>query len=359
MDSTIQERTIGREGGRNMERLTLSEAAERLGISTEAVRKRVHRGTLGHTKGADGRVHVFLPSANEKRLLLDLAQASAILTVIASATYVLGLFAVWIPIVTTYTHDLTTGWYAASLVGRNVVIAQGINLLLLPPITLYLVYEIVLLIGFYMGRRFRQKEELAARRNERRYTYVIAVALLLGWFYIFILSKAGGVSALKEAFAGAWLASPRIWIGVALIVGSFFLLVVLEAIWDAVWETPPSAHVGSSNIFGIEDNFFDIKDFWQAYGSLMKHRYSGDKARDNLKGAVLISTLYFFVILSTIIWFHKPALPSIVLSKEERTVEGRLLAHTDGFWYVVNAERGLIAIPDDKVKHVQAPPGRE
>jgi excisionase family DNA binding protein len=43
-----------------MERLTVSEAAERLGISKDAVRKRTHRGTLAHGKWPDGRVYIYL-----------------------------------------------------------------------------------------------------------------------------------------------------------------------------------------------------------------------------------------------------------------------------------------------------------
>jgi hypothetical protein len=42
-------------------RVTIREAATLLGISEGAVRKRVDRGTLRHTKGADGRVYVHLP----------------------------------------------------------------------------------------------------------------------------------------------------------------------------------------------------------------------------------------------------------------------------------------------------------
>ena len=40
----------------------LREAAEVLGISKEAVGKRVKRGTLRSEKGADGRVYVYLPA---------------------------------------------------------------------------------------------------------------------------------------------------------------------------------------------------------------------------------------------------------------------------------------------------------
>jgi excisionase family DNA binding protein len=48
-----------------MERLTVSEAAERLEISQQAVRKRLQRGTLPHAK-QDGRVYVYLDSERGK-----------------------------------------------------------------------------------------------------------------------------------------------------------------------------------------------------------------------------------------------------------------------------------------------------
>jgi len=42
------------------ERLTLRQAAERLGVSESAIRKRVERGTLRSDKGSDGRRYVYL-----------------------------------------------------------------------------------------------------------------------------------------------------------------------------------------------------------------------------------------------------------------------------------------------------------
>jgi hypothetical protein len=45
---------------RGVDRLTIQEAARRLGISEGAVRKRVTRGTLQHDKEDDGRVYVYL-----------------------------------------------------------------------------------------------------------------------------------------------------------------------------------------------------------------------------------------------------------------------------------------------------------
>jgi excisionase family DNA binding protein len=48
------------------EKLTVAEAAERLGVKEQAVRKRIARGTLRHAKDDDGRVYVYLsPSGND------------------------------------------------------------------------------------------------------------------------------------------------------------------------------------------------------------------------------------------------------------------------------------------------------
>src|SRR5215212_588050 len=44
------------------ERLTLRQAAARLGVSESAIRKRVERNTLRSEKGADGRRYVYLGS---------------------------------------------------------------------------------------------------------------------------------------------------------------------------------------------------------------------------------------------------------------------------------------------------------
>jgi len=50
---------------RGVDRLTIQEAARRLGISEGAVRKRVARGSLEHDK-EDGRVYVYLDSGDRR-----------------------------------------------------------------------------------------------------------------------------------------------------------------------------------------------------------------------------------------------------------------------------------------------------
>jgi hypothetical protein len=51
-----------RDGGRD-ERLTVADAAQRLGITKEAVRKRISRRTLHSDKDPDGTVRVYVPAS--------------------------------------------------------------------------------------------------------------------------------------------------------------------------------------------------------------------------------------------------------------------------------------------------------
>jgi excisionase family DNA binding protein len=44
----------------SLDKITVAEAAERLGVSQDAVRKRIARGTIRHGKGEDGRIFVYL-----------------------------------------------------------------------------------------------------------------------------------------------------------------------------------------------------------------------------------------------------------------------------------------------------------
>jgi phage-related minor tail protein len=51
---------------RGVDRLTIQEAARRLGVSEGAVRKRVTRDTLEHEKEDDGRVYVYLDTGGRR-----------------------------------------------------------------------------------------------------------------------------------------------------------------------------------------------------------------------------------------------------------------------------------------------------
>src|SRR5919112_1099640 len=49
-----------------MDRVTVQEAAQRLGISQDAVRQRIRRGSMRHDKDDKGRVYVYLNPTNTR-----------------------------------------------------------------------------------------------------------------------------------------------------------------------------------------------------------------------------------------------------------------------------------------------------
>jgi excisionase family DNA binding protein len=51
---------------RTQDRVTIQEAARRLGVKEDAIRKRIQRGTLRHKKSPEGRVYVWIDSAQDE-----------------------------------------------------------------------------------------------------------------------------------------------------------------------------------------------------------------------------------------------------------------------------------------------------
>ena len=48
-----------------MDRVTIQEAAQRLGVKEDAVRKRIQRGSIRHEKAKDGRVYVWVDAVRD------------------------------------------------------------------------------------------------------------------------------------------------------------------------------------------------------------------------------------------------------------------------------------------------------
>jgi hypothetical protein len=66
----------------DLDRLTVAEAAGALGISQDAVRKRIARGTISHDRDESGRIYVYLaPSETVHKTDQDTAQDTASKTV--------------------------------------------------------------------------------------------------------------------------------------------------------------------------------------------------------------------------------------------------------------------------------------
>ena len=50
----------------SVDRLSVAEAAEALGVTRDAIHKRITRGTIEHEKGEDGRFYVFVDTSTER-----------------------------------------------------------------------------------------------------------------------------------------------------------------------------------------------------------------------------------------------------------------------------------------------------
>jgi hypothetical protein len=70
--------TVGDMSGRTMDRVTVAEAADRLGVTRDAIRKRVKRGSIEWDAGANGEVFVYVDaSATSNDALATSNDASA------------------------------------------------------------------------------------------------------------------------------------------------------------------------------------------------------------------------------------------------------------------------------------------
>lgn len=59
----------------SVDRLSVAEAAEALGVTRDAIHKRITRGTIEHEKGEDGRFYVFVDTSTER---LDLSTDTSV-----------------------------------------------------------------------------------------------------------------------------------------------------------------------------------------------------------------------------------------------------------------------------------------
>jgi hypothetical protein len=72
----------------------------------------------------------------------------------------------------------------------------------------------------------------------------------------------------------------------------------------------------------------------------------------NIKRLFWVGFALTFLLAFLLTFLRQPPLPKVEVSGDTH-VKGRLLVHTEGFWYVYNGEGQLVAIPDGKVTAVR------
>jgi hypothetical protein len=377
--------------------LTVREAAERLGISEAAVRKRMQRNTLKHRKWPDGRVYVKLGPRNvvptdtdqptraagaptqEERRVWDLGQISAlagVLGAITSMTYILGVYVLWMPLAVNYTHDVATSLYSVSIVPRTMVIGHGLSRIWIPTLFVALVY----IVGFLdMKPRLRRAYAVFLLVSSIAYSVWVIVGLLSGkpapaivGSYAYteytlanyvVLAAVCAVSLPALAFASAKLVKYGELAFGAPSGGDQPREPVDKD--DGALPNPSRAKEERDPLPGrtlVLPGRFLIRLHRAAEDyQLFPHIVS----RINfLKGIATVFALGFLLSILAATLSVNPPLPTGTMkispagesTNESQRIEGRLLAHTEGYWYVFDVagkNRGeLIALRDDQVENV-------
>jgi hypothetical protein len=73
------------DGYEGLDRVTVAEAAQRLGVKEQAIRKRIQRGTLAHEKAEDGRVYVYIDAQAEDEVQGEYTRANTHLEVLVDS----------------------------------------------------------------------------------------------------------------------------------------------------------------------------------------------------------------------------------------------------------------------------------
>jgi hypothetical protein len=271
----------------------------------------------------------------EKSFRFSLAEVSALLAVFGAMTYVLGLFALWVPIARAYTHDFTSAWYAASLVPKTIIAGQGVKELLGLPLFTVLGVVVVIMIRQLTLRSDEDTAEAAFRRFS---WFLIAItAICVPFFGYYPLFKTLTSSAMEGSYVDV--------LGVYL--EHFRYIQNYAAAWVVLLGASLTALYLSYN-----------REF---LGLQLSSENPLPKVTDRrlvLSSFALVFGLSFLGGFVNTSLYSQPPMPTVEITGTSK-VEGALLTHTEGFWYVFNQDGELIAIPDDEVKTVRVSPAEE
>lgn len=209
-----------------------------------------------------------------------------------------------------YNYSWPTAWYAASLVSKTQVVGVLLDFLDNPDVVIRLPIALVLaalLLGAVaLTRQWLQPEAITA----------------IGWGNLLAVFK------------------PRtkpLWVGIVQVV---FLLVVLG------WLVRSAGLVEATRaLLGMGVIIFGI-----LLAMLDYHR--GLPLPVRLVRLVLILNLFLLFSLTIGTAPEKPTLPEVELATETgATVQGQLLSHVDGYWYIITSDDNTLRVlPDSTIK---------
>jgi hypothetical protein len=232
---------------------------------------------------------------------IGIGDLAALIAGAGVAIYVLGLIGLAIPIRRMYTNDLSTAWYAASLVPRTVVAGQGVRIWLQRP-TLSTLGVLLVLIA--VQATLSQIPKLLG---------TVVLALLAGFISHGWYATPESTTTRREFLDGV-------------LVGAFVWLMLLLVFGQLSSAIQPGS--------GIPPDLENV-------AALVR--------------AIVFSFVASFVAQLRPATTAAPPLPTVRITRqdtepeEETIIEGALVAHSDGFWHLFNEHSELLSIPDEKV----------
>jgi len=241
---------------------------------------------------------------------IGIGDIAAVVTIAGVTIYALGLLGLAIPISTVFTKDMSTAWYAVSLMPRTVVAGQGVRIWIRWPFLLTTLLLLIMWLLLGLGVEGANKPDLSIPR-------------IPGTWLILITGSSAIVSAGAEVFIRVLL-QRQPWRAVVIsrllrTIGIVMLQVLLVIM--ASPEAIPLTYIISGLLIGS-----------------------------------------FLVGVPPAIE-AKPPLPKVEITKQAAStteensnpteVEGHLVTHSDGFWHLFDNHNELLSIPDDLVLEVR------
>jgi hypothetical protein len=254
--------------------------------------------------------------------LPPIAELSALATLLGATIYVVGLITLYGPIFREYTQDSSLALHAASIVPNTVVAGLGINSVFRGSIfmTLAVIASPACLIVLI---------RVVERLHHRFSGHKLIVGLIRGAFVlVLLLWFAAGLYGLygiitQPVFAAGG-GSDGTWVSLPELVQSFALIAVVIV----------STRLGN-NVFEIpQEGLIRVVSWVRLW------RYS--------------FVIFIILALSSLVEVssYEPPLDPVEISGPNK-VEGRLLGHREGYWYLFDREGTLMVISDKEVKSVE------
>ena len=306
-------------------------------------------------EGPDGRTYFYIDpetivqkasASDQKRTrswIEYVAAGSGVIAILGITTYGLGLLALWIPIWWAFTDDAATAWHAASIVPQSRVAGLGIGQLIGWP-TLWLLTYWFPYLGISIAGNLTS--DYASQHLGRR------AALIAGLAFYSLMGSIGFTLAAWGYFG--WTVQTLVVTFVVAFMG--FLTFFLVVLWYRATKQkgkaapqddagdPPRSDAGQTTEVDPSKNAEDNKTarWWWVW--------------------LLVGIVPYYVFAAVDVMGSDPALPDVDITgvQDKHDMQGALLTHTDGFWYVFDDEgknKGeLTALRDDQVVTVKFSP---